>query len=83
MRKIRPKKKFIAIGKIGNNPDGSATCIKHWIYNDIDKYLEKVAPKFDFRWINFYYNTGSMKGTQFKSWTKSKGLFDPVITKNK
>ena len=75
--KIRPKKKYIAIGKIGNAPDGKAICIKHWVYTDINKYLEKIAPKFNFRWINFYYNSGEMKGKQFKSWTRNLGLIDP------
>lgn len=75
---IKPKKLYVAIGKIGNAPDGSAICIKHWLYN-VDKYVEKVVPKFQFRWINFYYNTGINKGIQFKSWTQTKGLHDPKI----
>ena len=73
--KKKVKKKFVAIGKIGNNPDGTAQCVKHWT-NSVEKWMNKQAVKFPFLWINFYYNTGTNKGRQFMSWTKNKGYFN-------
>ena len=75
---MKRKKKFVAIGKIGNNPDGTAICYKHWL-KDIDQYLNKIAPKYKFRWINFYYNTGTHKGQQICSWTNSQGKIYPNL----
>ena len=80
--KKKPKKKFVAIGKhypdTRINPEDKrapAVFIKHWT-NNIENWLQKEASKFSFTWINFYYNKGDMKGKQFKSWTKNKGLYD-------
>ena len=73
-KKQKIKKKFVAIGKIGNNPQGGAVCYKHWT-NNVAVYLFRTATKYKFLWINFYFNTGENKGDQFASSTKNKGLF--------
>lgn len=75
--KHRPRKKFVAIGKIGNAPNGAAVCFKHWT-NNINVWIFRIAPRYNFYWINFYYNTGENKGQQFASWTKNKGLFTNI-----
>lgn len=77
MKSKKVKKKYVAIGKIGNNPDKSAHCIKHWT-NNIEKWIIQQGKKYQFRWVNFYYNTGTLKGQQFKSWTSNKGFFDNI-----
>jgi hypothetical protein len=74
-KKNKVKKKFVTIGKIGNNPQGGAICFKHWT-NNILVYLYRTSTKYKFHWINFYYNTGENKGDQFASWTAKRGLHD-------
>jgi hypothetical protein len=71
------KKKFVLIGKVGTDKAGKAICFKHWT-DDVEKYLNRTAPKYKFFWINFFYNTGPQAKTQFLSWTKNKGLFTNI-----
>lgn len=71
------KKKFVAILKVGQNSDGSSICYKHW-FNDINKYTEKILPKYKPWWANYYFNTGENKGKQFASWTRSRGIHSVI-----
>jgi hypothetical protein len=75
-KKNKTRKKYVAIGKHWDREKKQAIYIKHW-FNSIDKWMVKIAPKFNFMWINFFYHTGENKGMQFQSWTSSKGFFNP------
>ena len=62
-------KKYICICKIGNNPDGSAKCIKHHV-NNLLKYVEYLDKQWaDWRWFNVF---DKRTGGEIGSFTKSK-----------
>jgi hypothetical protein len=65
-------KKYRVIVKIGNNPDGSAYCLKYRV-NSLKKFcgfLDRVWS--DWKWFNVYSNVGIEKGIQLASFTKNK-----------
>jgi hypothetical protein len=65
-------KRYCAIVKIKNKPNGEAHCIKYR-FNDLmnfTNFLDKAWP--DWRWCNVYSNLENNKGVQLASFTKNK-----------
>jgi len=63
-------KKYKAIVKIRNNPDGSAYCVKYR-FDDLlnfTKFLDKNWK--DWKWYNVYSNQETNKGEQLANFTK-------------
>lgn len=70
VKKAKVSKIYVCICKVGNNPDGTAKCIKHRL-NDLLSYvrfLDQYHPTWT--WFNVYSNTGANKGQQLASYTK-------------
>ena len=66
--KNRPKR-YIAIVKISNNPDGSAYCVKYR-FDDLLKFVIFLDKKWaEWKWLNIYSNKGTDKGLQLGSFT--------------
>ena len=77
MKKKIPKK-YIAIVKVDDNPDGSAKCLKYR-FNDLLKFtafLDKVWSTW--RWFNVYANRGNYKGEQLDNFTNKRR---PLVSK--
>jgi len=69
---ILMSKRYKAIVKIKNNPDGSAYCIKYRV-NDLIKFTRFLDQKWpEWKWFNIYSNTGINKGEQLANFTKNK-----------
>lgn len=65
-------KRYTAIVKIKNNPNGEADCVKYR-FNDLINFtyfLDKAWT--DWKWYNVYSNSGNNKGVQLGSFTKNK-----------
>ena len=72
VHKIKMGKRYTAIVKISNAPDGTANCVKYR-FNDLlnfTSFLDKAWP--GWKWYNVYSNNGIFKGTQLGSFTKNK-----------
>jgi len=66
--KARPKR-YLAIVKIGNNPDGRARCVKYH-FDDLLKFTDFLDRKWKgWRWYNLYSNSGATKGKQIANFT--------------
>ncbi len=65
-------KKYTAIVKINNKPDGSAHCLKYRFDNllNFTQFLDENW--IQWKWYNVYSNTGLNKGIQLASFTKNK-----------
>lgn len=65
-------KKYTAIVKIQNNPDGSAHCVKYRFDNllSFTKFLDNNWT--EWKWFNVYSNNGIDKGKQLANFTKFK-----------
>ena len=65
-------KRYIAIVKIKNKPDGSAFCVKYRFDNLLafTKFLDKNWV--EWKWFNVYSNKDIDKGKQLASFTKFK-----------
>jgi hypothetical protein len=66
--KARTPKKYVCTVKVGNNPDGTAKCLKYRL-NDILKFtmfLDRKHP--EWKWFNVY---SKQTGIQLKSFTKN------------
>lgn len=62
-------KRYVVITKIGNNPDGSAICVKYHV-NDLLKYADFLDKKYPtWTWSNVYDKT---TGVQLSNFTKYK-----------
>lgn len=63
-------KRYTAIVKINNRPDGSAHCIKYRFDNllDFTRFLDKDWA--GWKWFNVYLNRGINKGKQLANFTK-------------
>lgn len=63
-------KKYVAIVKIGNKPDGTSYCVKYR-FNDLLKFTGFLDNKWSsWKWFNVYSNKGNDKGTQIGNFTK-------------
>ena len=65
-------KKYMAIVKIRNNPDGSAHCVKYRFNNllSFTKFLDNSWT--EWKWFNVYSNNSIDKGKQIANFTKFK-----------
>lgn len=65
-------KKYTAIVKITNNPDGSAHCVKYR-FDNLLKFTKFLDVKWvGWKWFNVYSNKGINKGKQLENFTKFK-----------
>lgn len=65
-------KKYVAIVKTGNNPDGSAHCVKYRL-NDLLKFTAFLDKKWaGWRWFNIYRCQGENKGKQIACFTNKR-----------
>ena len=72
MLKKSASKRYVAIVKTGNNPDGSAHCVKYRL-TDLLKFTGFLDKKWTgWRWFNIYSNQGQNKGGQIASFTNKK-----------
>ena len=72
-------KRYVAIVKTGNNPDGTAHCVKYRL-NDLLKFTAYLDKKWiGWRWFNIYSNQGENKGTQIASFTNKKRPLTKII----
>ena len=68
---LKQKKKYTAIVKIENNPDGTARCLKYR-FNDLLKFTAFLDQKWiQWKWFNLYSNSNQNKGKQLGSFTKN------------
>ena len=64
-------KKYKAIVKIKNNPDGTAHCVKYRV-TDLIKSTQFLDIKWNgWSWFNVYSNIGVNKGVQLANFTKN------------
>ena len=65
-------KRYTAIAKINNNPDGSAYCVKYRFNNllDFEKFLDHKWA--EWKWFNVYSNNGISRGKQLANFTKTR-----------
>jgi len=63
-------KRYTAIVKIKNKPDGTAHCLKYRFDNllNFTKFLDKKWS--EWKWYNVYANVGINKGKQLANFTK-------------
>lgn len=62
-------KRYTAIVKINNNPDGSAYCVKYR-FDDLLKFTNFLDVKWpEWKWYNVYSNIGTNKGKQIGNFT--------------
>jgi hypothetical protein len=63
-------KRYRAIVKVGNNPDGTAYCVKYR-FDDLLKFTAFLDAQWSsWRWFNLYANRGRDKGKQIANFTK-------------
>ncbi len=67
--KKKISKKYIAIVKVADNPDGSARCLKYR-FNDLLKFTAFLDKDWStWLWFNVYDNRGFGQGEQLASYT--------------
>jgi hypothetical protein len=67
---MKTSKKYKAIVKIKNNPDGTAFCVKYR-FDDLLKFTNFLDSKWqDWKWYNVFSNKKQDKGQQIGSFTK-------------
>jgi hypothetical protein len=67
----KTSRKYVAIVKIGNNPDGSAHCVKYR-FDDLVKFTKFLDAKWsEWKWFNLFDNRGPNKGEQIANYTKN------------
>ena len=65
-------KRYVAIVKTVNNPDGSAHCVKYRL-DDLLKFTAFLDKKWTgWRWFNLYSSQGEIKGNQIASFTNKR-----------
>ena len=76
--KKKISKKYIAIVKVADNPDGSAKCLKYR-FNDLKKFTTFLDKDWrTWRWFNVYANRGNNKGQQQNNFTNKRR---PLVSK--
>ena len=77
MKKKVPKR-YIAIVKAADNPDGSAKCLKYR-FNDLLKFTIFLDKDWiTWHWFNVYANRGNNKGHQLNNFTNKHR---PLVSK--
>jgi hypothetical protein len=67
---MKTSKKYKAIVKIKNNPDGTAFCVKYR-FDDLLKFTNFLNSKWqEWKWYNVFSNKNENKGQQIGSFTK-------------
>jgi len=62
-------KRYLAIVKIRNHPDGKAYCVKYR-FNDLLKFTKFLDEKWpEWKWYNVYANEGLKTGIQLGNFT--------------
>ena len=70
--KKKISKKYIAIVKVADNPDGSARCLKYR-FNDLLKFTAFLDKGWKtWRWFNVYANRGFGQGEQLANYTNKR-----------
>lgn len=70
MKQKRTPKRYIAIVKLWNNPDGTAHCVKYH-FDDLLKFTMFLDNKWSkWKWFNLYSNRGNNKRLQIGNYTK-------------
>jgi hypothetical protein len=68
---MKTSKKYKAIVKIKNNPDGSAYCVKYR-FDDLIKFTNFLDQRWqEWKWYNVFSNKDENKGNQLDSFTKN------------
>jgi len=68
-RNNKRKKRYIAVVKIANKPDGSAHCVKYR-FDDLLKFTAFLDKKWTgWKWFNVYSNLEINKGVQLGNFT--------------
>jgi len=68
---MKTRKKYKAIVKIKNNPDGTAYCVKYR-FDDLLKFTNFLDLEWkEWKWYNVYSNKDENKGQQLGSFTKN------------
>lgn len=69
---MKVSKKYKAIVKIKNNPDGTAYCVKYR-FDDLLKFVVFLDEKWvNWKWFNVYSNRDNNKSVQIANYTKFK-----------
>jgi hypothetical protein len=72
MAKTKTSKKYKAIVKLRNNPDGSAYCVVYR-FDDLLKFTTSLDSSWNqWKWFNVYSNKEPTKGLQLSNFTKNK-----------
>lgn len=65
-------KRYKAIVKVKNNPDGTACCVKYRV-DDLIKFTQFLDKRWaGWKWFNVYSNKGMNKGEQLANFTNNK-----------
>lgn len=76
--KIRPKKLYTAIAKVGYNKSLQQNICVKYRFNKVDNFLIFIQKKFpSICWINIFNNIGIDKDKLVYTWGKNKGLQRP------
>ena len=68
---MKTSKKYKAIVKIKNNPDGTAYCVKYR-FDDLLKFTKFLNPSWsEWKWFNVFSNKNENKNQQLESFTKN------------
>lgn len=68
--KSKHTKRYTAIVKISNKPNGAAYCVKYR-FNDLIKFTSFLDSKWrGWKWFNVYSNKGENKGVQLGNFSK-------------
>lgn len=70
-------KKYRAIAKTGDNPDGSARCVRYCVNNLVKfaEFLDREHPTW--RWVNVYEYRKDAQGRQLGSFTRNNRPTQP------
>lgn len=68
---MKTSKKYKAIVKIKNNPDGTAYCVKYR-FDDLLKFTKFLNLSWsEWKWFNVFSNKNENKNQQLESFTKN------------
>lgn len=72
-------KRYTAIVKINNNPDGSAYCVKYR-FNDLLNFVSFLDKQWkDWKWFNVFSNKGMNKRQQIGNFTNRNRPIKSII----
>jgi hypothetical protein len=74
MKKVRPKKRYTAIAKVGYDTTLKQNICVLYRFNNVDNFIKFMQTKYVPLWINIYYKSGDQAGKLAYTWGKHKGL---------